>query len=161
MAALADDEALEVEVAAAEDIDPHAVDLAIVSSRAAREHRFGCPIVVYTDDPGGAASVPPSNDVVGLLHRATLTIEQLNATVHAAAAGLRVNGHVDRESSAFDARALRLLDLMADGHSTREIADRMSYSERTIKKLITSLEERLQARSRAQLVALAIRRGLI
>jgi DNA-binding CsgD family transcriptional regulator len=51
--------------------------------------------------------------------------------------------------------------LIANGHSTREIADRMSYSERTIKKLITGLEERLNARSRAHVVALAIRRGLI
>jgi DNA-binding CsgD family transcriptional regulator len=37
----------------------------------------------------------------------------------------------------------------------------MSYSERTIKKLITSLETQMNARSRAQLVAHAIRRGLI
>jgi DNA-binding CsgD family transcriptional regulator len=37
----------------------------------------------------------------------------------------------------------------------------MSYSERTIKKLITGLQRELGARSRAQLVAEAIRRGLI
>ena len=37
----------------------------------------------------------------------------------------------------------------------------MSYSERTIKKLITLLQDRFDTRSRAQTVAEAIRRGLI
>ena len=50
---------------------------------------------------------------------------------------------------------------MAEGRTTREIADDMSYSEQTIKKLITALEGRLHARSRAHMVALALRQGLI
>ena len=54
-----------------------------------------------------------------------------------------------------------LIELLAEGHTTREIAGRMSYSEQTIKKLITALERRMEARSRAHLVAVAIRRGLI
>ena len=55
----------------------------------------------------------------------------------------------------------RVLELMADGCSTREIAVRMSYSERTIKKVITNLHCSLAARNRAQVVAQAIRRGLL
>ena len=53
------------------------------------------------------------------------------------------------------------MKLLAEGLSTREMAVRMNYSERTIKKLITGLQDRLAARSRAQIVARAIRTGLI
>ena len=48
-----------------------------------------------------------------------------------------------------------------DRDARREIADHLSYSEQTIKKLITALEGRMEARTRAHLIALAIRRGLI
>ena len=58
-------------------------------------------------------------------------------------------------------RAVRVLELLADGRTTREIADDLSYSERTIKKHIHDLERRLGARSRAQVVAQAIRQGVI
>jgi DNA-binding NarL/FixJ family response regulator len=138
-------------------------DIAVVSSEAAGRHRFSCPIVVCSDDPVGPHTVAAGNDVTGVLHQSSLTAAQLCATVRAAATGLRVKSHIDgnQEGEALEPRALRVLELVADGHSTREIADQMSYSERTIKKLITGLEGRLQARSRAQLVAGAIRRGVI
>jgi DNA-binding NarL/FixJ family response regulator len=51
--------------------------------------------------------------------------------------------------------------MLADCFSTREIAERMCYSERTIKKYVTGLQARLAARSRAQIVARALRAGLI
>jgi DNA-binding NarL/FixJ family response regulator len=93
-----------------------------------------------------------------------MTEAQLHATVRAAAAGLRVNadayaggGRPDR----IDGRSRRVLELLAEGNSTREIAHDLSYSERTIKKLIRELEALLHARSRAQVVAHAIRQGLI
>jgi DNA-binding CsgD family transcriptional regulator len=50
---------------------------------------------------------------------------------------------------------------VAEGATTREIADEMSYSVQTIKKLITTIQAQLDARSRAHMVAVAIRRGLI
>jgi DNA-binding NarL/FixJ family response regulator len=97
-----------------------------------------------------------------VLHRASLTASQLRATVHAAAAGLRVHARLVHDThDALDPRSVRVLQLIAEGYSTREIATRMSYSERTIKKLITQLQDRLQTRTRAQIVAHAIRRGLI
>ena len=163
VASLQEDAGVDVTVATAEAVDELDTDIAVVSSEAARSHRFCCPIVVCSDRPEGPSGVQLGNDVAGVLHRGTLTVAQLHATVHAAAAGLRVHADVqgERARETFDSRALRLMELMADGHSTREIADRMSYSERTIKKLITGLEQRMQARSRAQIVALAIRRGLI
>jgi DNA-binding NarL/FixJ family response regulator len=163
VACLAEDRGLDVRVATADALDEQDVDIAIVSSEAAGGHRFPCPIVVCSDNARGPRGVAVGNNVVGMLYRRSLTVAQLRATVHAAAAGLRVNAHdsTERTAEALDPRALRLLELIAAGHSTREIAGEMGYSERTIKKLITGLETHMQARSRAQVVAEAIRRGLI
>jgi DNA-binding NarL/FixJ family response regulator len=163
VACLVEDRGVDVSAVDADTLDGQDVDIAIVSSEAAVGHRFPCPIVVCSDNVRGPRSVAVGNDVVGVLYRGSLTVAQLRATVHAAAAGLRVNAHdsAERTADALDPRAVRLLELIAAGHSTREIADQMSYSERTIKKLITELENHMHARSRAQAVAEAIRRGLI
>jgi DNA-binding NarL/FixJ family response regulator len=158
------DEAPRVDVgtASADELDERDMDLAVVSSEAARRHAFPCPIVVCSDDPDGPRSVAEGNDVAGVVHRESVTIAQLHATVQAAAAGLRVRPNVHGgPDDGLDRRSLRLMELVAEGHSTREIAGDMSYSEQTIKKLITALEGRMKARTRAHLVALAIRRGLI
>ena len=162
VALLAEDRALEVTAVGPEQIADNDVDVAIVSSKAARNERFQCRIVICSDEPEARASAFAGNDVAGVLHRGSLTVSQLLATVHAAAAGLRVQAQLGNGShTALDPRAVRVLELMADGCSTREIAMLMNYSERTIKKLITELEDRLQTRTRAQTVAHAIRRGLI
>jgi DNA-binding CsgD family transcriptional regulator len=157
---LTEDQRLDVLVATKATVDALEPDIAIVSSALAGEHRFSCPVIIYgnTAYPTTAAG---ENDVAGVLHRRSLTIAQLHATVHAAAAGLRVDSHDGNGTPAVGSRELRLIELIADGYSTREIAELMSYSERTIKKLITGLEDRLDARSRPQMVAQAIRRGLI
>ena len=165
VACLAEDPCIEVTVLGAVDDDSlgERVDIAVVSSQAASRQRFACPIVVCSDDPGGPRSVAEGNDVAGVVHRQSVTVAQLHATVQAAATGLRVRPNLEdnHHDDGLDARALRLVELLAEGHNTREIADHMSYSDQTIKKLITGLEGRLQARSRAQMVAVAIRRGLI
>jgi DNA-binding NarL/FixJ family response regulator len=163
VACLAEDRSMDVRVANSEGLANQDMDIAVVSSDAARRQCFTCPIVVCSDDPDGPHQVAAGNDVTGVLHRGSLTAAQLQATVHAAAAGLQVKPHFDndRPGEALDARGLRLLELIAEGHSTREIADEMSYSERTIKKIILELGHRMEARNRAEMVAKAIRRGLI
>jgi DNA-binding NarL/FixJ family response regulator len=159
---LTEDRALEVRAAWAEQIHESEIDVAVVSSTAARRERFPCPIVVCSDEPQGTNVPFGANDVAGVLHRGSLTVSQLLATVHAAAAGLRVHARLVHDAhAALDPRSVRVLELIAEGCSTREIASRMNYSERTIKKLITELQECMQARTRAQIVARAIRRGLI
>jgi len=138
------------------------VDIAVVSRGMARRDGFPCPIVVCRDDPKLPLYVASGNDVVAVLDRDTMTVAQLQATVYAAAVGLRINADV--ASSALpplESRSRLVLELLAEGYTTREIANRMSYSERTIKNLITLLQGRLQTRSRVQTVAEAIRRGLI
>jgi DNA-binding NarL/FixJ family response regulator len=161
VACLAQDRLLDVSVATVDGLQEF--DIAVVSSELAREQHFDCPIIVYGDGAGDPRVSADGNDVAGALHRGTLTVAQLHATVHAAVAGLRVVAqHAGRdEVPVLRPRELRLIELLADGYSTREIAERMSYAERTIKKLITDLGAHLGARSRAQIVAQAIRRGII
>lgn len=67
--------------------------------------------------------------------------------------GLHAHGLSDRE--------IEVLRLVADGHGTAEIADELSYSERTIKNVIQGVTARLQLKNRSHAVAYALRHGLI
>ena len=58
-------------------------------------------------------------------------------------------------------REREVLRLMADGMSTREVAARLAYSERTIKFVVQDLMLRLNVRNRTQAVACAVRNGWI
>jgi DNA-binding NarL/FixJ family response regulator len=58
-------------------------------------------------------------------------------------------------------REFEVLRLLADGDSTRDIAKRMSYSERTVKNIVHDLLAKLNGRTRAHAVALAARQGVI
>jgi DNA-binding NarL/FixJ family response regulator len=54
-----------------------------------------------------------------------------------------------------------VLKLIADGRLIREVAAELSYSERTVKTVLSTAVGKLGARSRSQAVAHAIREGLI
>jgi DNA-binding NarL/FixJ family response regulator len=54
-----------------------------------------------------------------------------------------------------------VLALLAEGYSTREIALRLAYSERTIKNILQTVTGRLHLRNRTQAVAYAVRNGWI
>ena len=118
---------------------------------------------------------------VGYLFKETLTPEVLIHGVRAAADGagvmapdllgtlLRGITRVSREVleprglslSRLTAREQEVLRLVADGHPTREVAHRLCYSERTIKNVMHDVVTKLNARTRSQAVALAVREGLI
>jgi DNA-binding NarL/FixJ family response regulator len=138
------------------------VDVAIVSDAAIARHRFDCPVVVCTVETA-LRQQHPGNTVAGVLVRATMTEAQLHATVRAVAAGLRVNMDAYDAGAArmIDERAVRVAELLASGYTTQEIARDLSYSDRTVKKVIKELEGVLRARGRAQIVAQAIRQGVI
>lgn len=134
------------------------VDVAIVSPRMAEERRFPCPLVVCGDPPGTLA---PGNEVMAVLGRSTLTAEQLLASIHAAAAGLRVV-HADHgPAPKLAGRGLEVLGLLAGGADTKEIAEQLGYSDRTIKSVIRDVQLSLGAKNRVQAVAEGIRQGLI
>jgi DNA-binding NarL/FixJ family response regulator len=56
---------------------------------------------------------------------------------------------------------VEVLRLIADGFDTREIASKLSYSERTVKNVLHGITTRLRLRNRAHAVAYALRNGLI
>ena len=58
-------------------------------------------------------------------------------------------------------REQQVLALIAEGHPTREVAEQLCYSERTVKNVLHDVVTKLGARSRSQAVAHAVREGLI
>jgi DNA-binding NarL/FixJ family response regulator len=67
--------------------------------------------------------------------------------------GLRLSGLSTRETD--------VLKLMAQGMEIREVAEKLSYSERTIKNTVHDILNRFELRNRAHAVAFAVREGLI
>jgi DNA-binding NarL/FixJ family response regulator len=115
---------------------------------------------------------------VGYLRKDTLTIESLGAAVNAACSGAGVMepellgnllrgvvpespGRARRAATRLTDREQQVLALIADGHPTREVAEQLSYSERTVKNVLHDVVTKLNARSRSQAVAFAVREGLI
>jgi DNA-binding NarL/FixJ family response regulator len=113
----------------------------------------------------------------GFLRKDTLTPEALAAAVQAAAGGAGVlapdllssllrgvtaEGVNGRPALArLTEREQQVLALIAKGHPTREVALELSYSERTVKNVLHDVVTKLNARSRSQAVAHAVREGLI
>jgi DNA-binding NarL/FixJ family response regulator len=58
-------------------------------------------------------------------------------------------------------REVDVLRLLATGGSTREIAEHLAYSERTVKNIVHDLLVKLNCRTRAHAVGLATRQGVI
>lgn len=58
-------------------------------------------------------------------------------------------------------REYEVLRMLADGESTRGIAEQLNYSERTVKNIVRDLLSKLNCKTRAHAVALAARRGVI
>jgi DNA-binding NarL/FixJ family response regulator len=114
---------------------------------------------------------------VGFLRKDTLTPDALAAAVQAAASGTGVMapdllGNLLKGVSAeglngrptlarLTEREQQVLALIAQGHPTREVAQELCYSERTVKNVLHDVVTKLNARSRSQAVAHAVREGLI
>lgn len=67
--------------------------------------------------------------------------------------GLLLNGFSERETE--------VLRLVADGFDTAEIAEKLAYSERTVKNVIHDVTSRFNLRNRSHAVAYAVRAGVI
>ena len=136
-------------------------------------------VVARLDDGGLIAAVEAG--ACGLLRRSEATPDMLTRAVVAAARGegmvppdllgrlLSQMGRLQRHVlgprgltfSGLSERELGVLKLVADGLDTSEIAERLSYSERTIKNIIHDITARLHLRNRSHAVAFAMRHGLI
>ncbi len=114
----------------------------------------------------GAASVLPQD----------CTSIEVRAAVEAAAAGLTVLRTADAEAltqpesrraesaepgGVLSPRETEVLRLLADGLANKEIGFRLGISEHTVKFHVNSILTRLNASSRAEAVAIGIRRGLL
>ena len=147
-------------VAEGSDPLPIDADVAVVSGRVATSHRFACPLVVCESGGNSPKALSDVARVLAVLTRSRVTADQLVSAVRAAAVGLSIQS-TPRLPGALDSRSIEVLQLLADGAATKEISDRMGYSERTIKGIIRDINIGLGARSRAHAVATALREHLI
>ncbi|WP_370942218.1 response regulator transcription factor [Amycolatopsis sp. cg5] len=63
--------------------------------------------------------------------------------------------------SSLTTREVDMLRLLAEGYDTAAIADKMRYSERTVKNTVYALTKRLNLKNRPHAVAYAMRAGVI
>jgi len=66
-----------------------------------------------------------------------------------------------RQQAGLSEQEIEVLRLLADGATSRDIADRLFWSEVTVKRKIQDIADKLHAGNRVQAVAEAVRRGLI
>jgi len=129
-------------------------------------------IVAVSDDP--AQLWTSAARALGL--RAALpfsaTAEELAAAIRAVHAGLlalhpdalvpsRVADTTVEAGAPLTTREREIVELMAEGASNRVIASRLAISRHTVKFRVASVLAKLGARSRAEAVAVALRRGLL
>jgi DNA-binding NarL/FixJ family response regulator len=176
------------EAASVAEADEHpdleTADVVLVDARLAgardlirRLHRRNTPVLAcspHTEEHEVLDAIQAG--AVGYLGKDTLTPEALAAGVRAAAVGAgvmapEVLGITRVSEDVLEPRGLTLsrlslreqevLRLVADGHPTREVAERLCYSERTIKNVMHDVVTKLHARTRSQAIAHAVRDGLI
>lgn len=118
--------------------------------------------------------------VQNVVWRRHATAERIAKAVHIAAVGggtvppdllpcllaqlrrMRLTGSGPRSPGAeLTAREVAVLRLAAEGADTKEIAERLLYSERTVKGLLHDLMVRMRLRNRTHAVAFAVRQGYI
>jgi DNA-binding NarL/FixJ family response regulator len=162
------------------------LDLAIehVELVIARLHRqVGCPITAMTQSWEVAHVLQAVEaGAVGVLCKDGMSVESLGVQVRAALQGAGVippqliatllerrtgsaagrgNGNGNGNGGGLTVREQRVLGLIAEGKLTREVAHELAYSERTVKSVLRDALVKLNARSRSQAVAFAVREGLI
>jgi DNA-binding NarL/FixJ family response regulator len=141
-----------------------------------------CPVVLVAgvlDDTNLVAAVEAG--VVGMLRRHEASVDRLTQAIRGAlvregtvppdllgrllsqvgALQRDVLGPKGLSFNRLATREVEVLRLVADGCDTSEIANRLSYSERTVKNVLHDVVTKLNARSRSQAVAFAVREGLI
>ncbi|MFC5213302.1 helix-turn-helix transcriptional regulator [Streptomyces coerulescens] len=132
----------------------------ITECQAVRAVQFGLRSVIWRQDAGFdriAQAVRSVADGCGVLPASV----QGWLVNHIGAVHRDVLGPMGLTASGLEARELDVLRLLADGLDTTEIAQKLSYSERTIKNIISGAMSRLGLRNRTHAVAFALRSGAL
>jgi DNA-binding NarL/FixJ family response regulator len=163
------------------------IDLTIPGGRefllSLAEHTAGRVIACTSDCDDTSVSSAVEVGAIGYLRKETLTQDLLQAAIQAAAVGAAIigpdmlRGIVRHAAEAADSdadggpsrfasqplsdREQQVLGLIAEGYPTREVAEQLAYSERTVKNVLHDIVTKLNVRSRSQAVAHAVRDGLI
>ncbi|MFI7499917.1 response regulator transcription factor [Streptomyces sp. NPDC049687] len=135
----------------AETISEHHLMRAVVSGLAGflpREEADRDRLVKTIRDSSRNRALVPEQ-MVGWLLEQVRTIQRTVLVPN----GLTVGGLQERE--------VEVLRLLADGLDTVEIAERLNYSERTIKNIVSGMLTRLNLRNRSHAVAYAMRCGAL
>lgn len=172
-----DEAAADISVVVAERLS---IDVA--SSLRELNARCGIPVVLVIDEASRSDVVTAVDcNVMAILPRKDLTPQHLETAVRAAASGGGILPpamlgdlikHVERvhrevlaphgmHASGLTPREIEVLQLIAEGHDTAEIAAKLWFSERAIKKVIYGMTTRLNLRNRPHAVAYALRHGVI
>lgn len=136
-------------------------------------------VVARIDDAGLLGAIEAG--VAGIVHREDADLAHLVRAVTAAAAGraslpgdvagrlMAQVGALQRQVLAprgltmqgLSEREVGVLRLLAEGLDTAEVADKMCYSERTVKGVLQDVTRRYHLRNRTHAVVFALRQGLI
>ncbi|WP_331730580.1 LuxR C-terminal-related transcriptional regulator (plasmid) [Kitasatospora sp. NBC_00070] len=180
----------EVELMGADDVDEHTVVIEATDSltdtamRTLRSlSRRGCHriiLVIGALDEAGLLNVVEVG-VCAVVRRTEATAPRLAQLIVSTAAGegtlppdllgrllqqvgrlqRQVLSPMDMHLTGLSSREVEVLRLVADGRDTREIAEKLCYSERTVKNVLHDVTSRFQLKNRSQAVAYALREGLI
>jgi DNA-binding NarL/FixJ family response regulator len=156
-----DEHALLVDVLVAAGLAPDqlpAIDIPVV---ALSEHAEALPAA-----PGARASLPLNASAAEIVAAVIAAASDLTVLTQAQARRLFRNGAAIRPErrdliEALTPRELQVLRMLADGLGNKEIAANLGISDHTAKFHVTQILGKLGAASRAEAVAIGIRRGLV
>lgn len=171
-------EPAEVAVVVSDEVDGEVLDLLAETGQGDGAPRM---LLVATDLAPGTALRAVEAGVCGLLKRQEAARDRLSLAVRAVADGTctvpldlldalleqaEVSGQGAPEVSAgpvpvLSDRERTVLRMAADGHDAVEIGHELAYSVRTVTGITHNVAQRLSLRNRAQVVAFALRAGLI
>jgi DNA-binding NarL/FixJ family response regulator len=114
----------------------------------------------------GATGYLLKNTGLDELTRAIREVHRGEASLHAKAQAQLIKEYAalarqSRDTYGLSERELEVLQLLADGNTNREIAEKLFISAQTVKTHIAHIFEKLGVRDRAEAVASALRRGLV
>ncbi|MDI6873852.1 response regulator [Candidatus Solincola sp.] len=121
---------------------------------------------VYEAVKAGATGYLLKNTGLEELVKAIKEVYKGGATLHPEAQAQLLKEYVylaqsNRETYGLSDRELEILQLLGDGLSNKEIAEKLFISIQTVKTHITHIFEKLGVKDRTEAVATALRRGLI